>query len=83
MSTQQGGGEERLEIVGRYDGARLQAGGLEDQHHLGFSAAFEDARRQMEEDSRWHGAEVRLRMEVSITSNPGAVGEYRVHAVTP
>jgi len=79
------GGGQTLQVLGTYDARRL--GLTEDeqaeQHHLGFTRALEEARKQMSEDPEWHGKTVRLRLEVWITENPGAIGEYRVWATHP
>ena len=80
-----GGHGEELKVLGTYDarGLGLSEEDQGDQHHLGFSRALEDARLQMKANPEWHGKTVRLRLEVWITNNPGAVGEYRVWATTP
>ena len=74
------GPEEPLEIVGRYDAKRL-TGDDKYQHHLGFTGALNNALDKM--DSEWHGRDMTIQLEASITKNPGAVGEYRAHCTSP
>ena len=76
----QEGPEEPLEIVGRYDAKRL-TGDDKIPAPSGLHRSARQCARQM--DSEWHGRDMTIQLEASITENPGAVGEYRAHCTSP
>jgi hypothetical protein len=65
------GGEEP--VVGTFSAVELES---RDDHHVGWNKAMKNALEKIPDT--WHGKTLRVTQSVTITPNPGSVGEYLI-----